>query len=123
VYFSVYWGTSGRGPTRLMFPASTLNNCGSSSAFDFLSHLPTGVILGSPSAVRKEFDPSLLAFMVRNLQIINGRPNWPVLTCRKKIGPRLVSFTASAAINSIGDRKISPLKAPATSRHRFPTRE
>ena len=37
----------GLGPTRLISPLSTLHNCGSSSRLNFLSHLPTPVILGS----------------------------------------------------------------------------
>ena len=35
-----------RGPARLIWPASTLANCGSSSKLNFLNHAPTRVTRG-----------------------------------------------------------------------------
>src|SRR3989338_2123681 len=46
-YWLTSFGIGGLGPTKLICPINTLNNCGSSSMLNFLKNLPTGVMRGS----------------------------------------------------------------------------
>ena len=122
LYFAVYSGTSGRGPTRLISPRSTLNSCGSSSILLRRRSLPILVIRRSPEAVI--FSPCLSAprTMLRNLMTWKGLPFWPTRHCRKKIGPRDSSRTASAQRRRKGAAITNTAAAPAESNILLPKR-
>ena len=65
-YSSVCLSICGRGPTTLMSPFSTFQNCGISSMFVFLIMSPHLVFLGS-SFVACSLSASAFTFMLRNL--------------------------------------------------------
>ena len=70
VYFSTYFGTSGRAPTKVISPIKILISCGNSSNLNFLSILPILVILGSLLLVKSpcfsEFSYIVLNFNIKN---------------------------------------------------------
>ena len=71
-------GRSGRGPTRLISPRSTLSACGSSSRRYRRSTRPTGVARASRHCARTgPVRSSASAVMVRNLRIWNTPPPRP----------------------------------------------
>ena len=84
-------GRSGRGPTMLILPRSTSQNCGSSSSRDLRRNLPTRVTRGSfaPATTTPVF-ASASTDIVRNLCIVNSS-NWSRRT------PVLVLDLAQAA--------------------------
>ncbi len=84
-------GSIGRGPTRLISPAITLNNCGSSSSDVRRRKRPIGVIRESSGTIG--FGPESI---VRNLNIAKGRRPLPMRCWVKKMGRPEVMRTASA---------------------------
>ena len=78
----------GRGPTSVMSPRSTFQNCGSSSRLVRRRKRPIGVLRGSSS--RAQIGPVALSAssnIERNFHILNDRPSRPMRSCRKKTGP------------------------------------
>src|SRR5207302_11185341 len=88
-------GRSGRGPTRLISPRSTLNSCGSSSSAVRRMKRPNGVRLSSPSTPpgaepcsgRKPWPPVRLTRIERNLSMSNTCPSRPTRRWRNSTGP------------------------------------
>ncbi len=122
VYFSAYSGTSGRGPTRLISPRTTLSNCGISSSFVILRIFPTLVMRASPNAVSLDPCLSVPSIMVRNLKIWKVLPYCPTRRWRKKMGPRESSRTATAQRRRTGLVTANPTNAPTVSMILLPAR-
>src|SRR5438093_3828 len=59
--------------------------------------------------------------MERNFRKVKGRPCWPTLFWRKRIGPGEESLIASATAKKIGDKMINAMELPATSMARLIT--
>ena len=124
------WTTNGRGPTRLISPRRTFHSCGSSSRLQRRSALPTRVIRGS-SLILKSAPPTSFSSarprrsfsaptrIVRNLTMRKIDPPRPWRSWRKKTGPRLSSFTASATTAITGASNSSPRAARVTSTARL----
>ena len=57
--------------------------------------------------------------MVLNLRILNGRPFFPIRSCRKKAGPPEVNHCKRMITSSTGDRKTNENNAPIKSNARL----
>jgi hypothetical protein len=91
-----YSRSFGRGPTRLMSPASTLKSCGNSSSFQWRSQRPIAV-----NRWRLETS-SRSPSRVRNFTIVNGCPSQPNRLCRNRTGLPDVAPTATATSSRAG---------------------
>ena len=91
-----------RGPTMLMSPTNTFNNCGNSSRLVLRTNLPNGVIRGSLSAVEKPPRLSALMTMLLNFHIRKIRPSLPTRCWPNKLGPASCSRMNAAVIKSNG---------------------
>ena len=111
-------GSSGRGPTRLMSPFSTLISCGSSSMLVFRNSCPNLVLRGSASLVQAVFS-SLFTRMDRNFSIRNSFRLNPTRVCRNNTGPGEESFTPRAMNSISGDSTRSPARLIRMSAPRF----
>ena len=111
-----YSGRSGRGPTMLISPLSTLRSCGSSSSDVLRNSAPTGVRRSSaPStppgpSTSAETTRSLagcasLGRIERNLSISKVRPSRPMRLWRKRIGRPSETSTARDRERMTGDRR------------------
>src|SRR5207245_5983537 len=67
------------------------------------------------SSLHVTWGPEVAVLIDRNLYSTNGLSPAPTRTCRKRIGPRLVSFTATATPASKGERTGSNTIDAATS--------
>ncbi len=121
---------SGRGPTMLMSPSSTLTSCGSSSTLVLRSQRPTRVILGSLRILKigpvfsfrcssSSWPASASRRIVRNFNIRNRRLFKPTRSCTKRIGPSESSLIAIAAITSNGATAKSSTAAETRSKMRL----
>src|SRR5436305_1647995 len=135
----------GRGPTRLISPRSTLNNCGSSSRLVLRIQLPLRVMRGSRLSLRLASAPgapagnwSSLTFcwirrvtcawcrpgsasttIERNLSMVNGCPFSPMRFCRYSTGPGDSSRMAMAMAAISGDTSTSPTADSTTPKARL----
>ena len=120
----------GRGPTMLMSPTSTFQNCGSSSSWHLRRMRPTRVTRGSslmntcgPSqrfCLRSSAtSASALRRMVRNFQQRKMRPPFACRRCPKKSGKPSSSQTATAIARITGLRQTSARSAPVKSSTRL----
>src|SRR5581483_6126183 len=107
---------SGRGPTSVMLPSSTLSSCGSSSTLVRRSRAPTGVTRASPGAVTS--GPAIEARIVRNFSNVKGTPPCPIRRWRKIAEPPVLNRTTAATHSSSGDKKISTVSATPMSSSR-----
>ncbi len=118
--------SGGRGPTRLMSPRSTLTSCGNSSIEKRRRCLPTGVTRGSSLILNRTPSDSLRCdscarrrsasvYMVRNFQMVNGRPSLPMRSCLNSAGPGEVQRIRNAAPSSSGESASSSAAAPILS--------
>ena len=110
--------TSGRGPTRLISPRSTLISCGSSSSDGAAQepadarHARVGVDLEEAVAPRwaraaRALRASASTTIERNLRIWKWRPSRPTRVCRNRTGPGESSRIASAIAASSGASRTS----------------
>ena len=97
-YISTYFLTSGLGPTKLISPTNTLNNCGNSSNLVFLKNFPTFVILGSSPTVIAIPNFGASTTIVLNFKIVKSLLFFLTLFCLKNTGPFESNFIAMEII-------------------------
>jgi len=105
-------GSSGLGPTRLIWPHTTFHNCGSSSNLYFRKTLPTPVMRGSLLAV---IEHPLVARMLRIFRRRNSFPSRPTRVCENKMGQPVSTNTANAIRSRTGDKTNSASAEPQAS--------
>src|ERR1039457_3318527 len=110
-------GRAGRGPTRLMSPFTTLNNCGSSSMLVRRMNFPT--LVTSADRASAEGISTVFTGMLRNLRTVNRDPLRPTRRCRNNAGTPSSSLMARAVSKRTGDNTIRPVPAMRMSRGRF----
>ena len=111
LYKGRYSMRSGRGPTKLISPLSTLKSSGSSSILVFLKNLPKSTSLSLSGSNLPSV--SLLFVIVLNLYIVKIFSFRPGLCCLKMTGLPSFNLTRTATINNNG---LSRIKAVNDSR-------
>ena len=115
--------SSGLGPTRLICPASTFSNWGSSSMLQRRSTEPIRVIRGSALWVRAGPSRSAPSTIVLSLRIWKGLPSRPLRHCRYSTVPGDSSFIATLASSRMaGAGKATKLKTRSRQRLRAAAR-
>ena len=113
-YRERYCISSGRGPTRLISPRSTLINSGNSSNEVVRSHTPNPV---NRSPSESNFpSPSRASVIVLNLSRANGFSFNPGLVCLKKTGDPSFHRTISISAPKSGTQKTAVIIVNAKSK-------
>src|SRR5947209_263971 len=121
---------NGRGPTRLMSPARTLNSCGSSSREKRRRTRPIRVTRGSSATLNKRPSPMLTSqrwalilsapgTIERNFHMPNSRLANPTRRWRYRMGPRSPSQIATATSPMTGRVRTSSTVATTMSKLRL----
>ena len=103
---SIWLGRQGLGPTRLIWPVSTLNNCGSSSNLVLRKKLPSLVI--EAELTRWVPTESVLVAIVRNLTRVKSFCLLPT-RCWKNSGDPVSKIPIKQITSMMGRLKIMPM--------------